>query len=218
MHTSYIAGYFTCVELELKQCMAEFLDLEAAVERSCEMADSASSSRSEVEDSEGELSDELPMFTSRVGGRRRLSFPKDDVAGDTPNKRSRSSSCTTSKSKTSSKSSKAASTTSATRTPRTTKSSSNKSSSGLMSTSSGKSQPPYEDLLKEMKQSNQLLSTLVSRADSTEDRLKLVEEKLEDFSETNSTPKSRHHSRKRNVPDEVRVSGYILLGVMNPGT
>lgn len=70
---------------------------------------------------------------------------------------------------------------------------------------SGKHQ--YEDLLKEMKQSNKLLSTLVSRADSTEDRLKLVEEKLEEFS---STPSKSKRARKRIVPDEVRVSGFTL--------
>ena len=75
-----------------------------------------------------------------------------------------------------------------------------------------------EQMLKEVKKSNKLLEALLKRVDSTEDRLKLVEDKLNDLGQSASasagdtTPLSRFRSRsrKRDVPDEVRVR--IIMG------
>ena len=66
-----------------------------------------------------------------------------------------------------------------------------------------KSSSESGDLLAEM-QKNKLLSTLLARADSTEDRLKKIEEGRGES--TSSTPTSRRCSRKRSVPPEVRAS------------
>ena len=178
--------------------MAQYLDREAVEKVGGEMSDGSASS--EVQESEGELSEEIPLSTTSIRSRKRFSFLDDDVAA---NKRRKSSSCG---SKTPTNSSRAANTptSSSARTPSSSKSST--TPSRQISKSSGKHQ--YEDLLKEMKHSNKLLSTLVSRADSTEERLKLVEEKLDEVSEMNTTPKSKQ-ARRRSVPDEVRVSGYL---------
>lgn len=120
----------------------------------------------DVSDSQGEESDEIPMtVSSRLGKRgRRLNFLDED-------------------------SSSAIVGTGEKRVQKST----SRASTSKASTSKARSESDSIDLLTEIRRNNKLLSTLLDRADSTEDRLKQVEEKLENFggeSSASSTPTS----------------------------
>ena len=66
-----------------------------------------------------------------------------------------------------------------------------------------------DQVLKEVQKSNKLLLTLVHRVEKTERRLKVVEDKLTNESTSSSgadsTPSRKCSSKKKDVPDEVRV-------------
>lgn len=72
---------------------------------------------------------------------------------------------------------------------------------------SEKNETLVTELVDEVKKSNKLLLSLANRVKKTEKRLKEVENQLKKNSDSSpgSTPK-RTSSRKRDVPDEVRVS------------
>ena len=63
----------------------------------------------------------------------------------------------------------------------------------------------YNDIMSEVKKSNELLLSLVSRLKKTEARLRVVESSLKNSSSSSSTSGSSS-SRRKGVPAEVRVS------------
>lgn len=70
------------------------------------------------------------------------------------------------------------------------------------------SQSQNDRVLKELQRSNKRLLTLVKRVENSEKRLKIVENKLESgvSSSADSTPSHKSKAKRKDVPNEVRVS------------